>query len=186
VSAQRLLAAGLVALALGLVAPALAGAHGAEEKAPASAEPAPGQTAEEAAEEAEVAALAEQPARVLAQQAMALLQVRGDEHEAGVRLDAALISKDRDDVDIETLRQATETFDGGDPEGAVPLIDAALSRPLGAKSGKALHEAERSFSPAKGTQEVVGVVAGAAFLVLGALALALARARHRRAAGVQG
>jgi hypothetical protein len=184
VSTRPLLAAGLVGLVLGLVAPAVAGAHGAEEKAPAAAEPTAGQTAEEAAEQAEVAALARQPARVLAQQAIALLQIRGDEHEAGVRLDAALASRDKDDVDVASLRRAAETFDRGDLEGAVPLIDQALSRPLGSDSGKALHEAERSFTPAKGGQEVVGIVAGAAFLLLGGFMLALARVRHRRA-GVQ-
>lgn len=177
----RPLVTGLVALALGLMAPVIAGAHGGEEKTPAPAEPAAGQTAEEAAEEAEVAALARQPARVLAQQAIALLQVRGDEHEAGVRLDAALASKDKDDVDVALLREATETFDGGDLDGAVPVLDQALSRPLGSDSGKALHKAERSFSPAKGSQEVVGIATGAAFLLVGVLLLG--PGRHRAAAG---
>ncbi len=118
-------------------------------------------------EEEEVATLAEQPARTLAQQALAELLVRGDSHEAGVRLDAALESEDQSDIDVKLLRRATETLDGGDPEGAVPLLDEALSRPLGAASGKALHESGREFRPATGTQEVVAIIAGAVLLLLG-------------------
>lgn len=153
----------MVALAcLGPVSAALA--HGAEEAATGS-------------EEEEVAVLAKQPARILAQQALAELEVLGDSQEAAVRLDAALESEDQSDIDLKLLRQATETLDGGDPEGAVPLLDEALSRPLGAESGKALHEAGREFEPATGAQEVVGFVAGAVLLLLGTIMLLHARPR---------
>jgi hypothetical protein len=181
----RLVVPGLLALALLLAAPTGAPGHGGEAEAPAPAKPEPGQTtagAEKAAEKAEVAALARQPARVLAQQALALLEVRQDTHEAGVRLDAALLSKDKADVDVTLLTRATQTLDGGDPEGAIPLLDQALSRPLGSDSGKALHEAERAFSPAQNTQEVVGIVAGAIFLLAGTLAIAMRRKRATPAA----
>ena len=173
-------------LALLIATPVAALAHGGEEQAPAPPTPQRGETAaeaEQAAEEAEVVALARQPARVLAQQALALLEVRQDEHEAGVRLDAALQSEDQDDVDRALLRRATATLDGGDADGAVPLLDEALSRPLGDDRGKALHEAERSFSPAQTSQEAVGAIAGTALLLAGAVLLALARRRpgHRGA-----
>lgn len=123
------------------------------------------------AEEAEVRALAIQPARVLAQQAIAELEVRNDRHEAAVRLDAALESKDPSDIDIARLRQATETLDAGNSDAAIPLLDEALSRPLGSDQGKALHESGRKFRPATGAQEVVGIVAGAVLLLIGALLL---------------
>ena len=180
---SRLTLPPLLALAVLVAAPVGALGHGGEEETQAPQEPRPGQTAAEAemaAEEAEVAELSRQPARVLAQQALALLEVRQDEHEAGVRLDAALESKDKDEIDAALLRRATETLDGGDPDGAVPLLDQALSRPLGSDRGKALHEAERSFSPAQTTQETVGIVAGAVLLLTGTLALALTRPRSLR------
>jgi hypothetical protein len=94
----------------------------------------------EAGEEAEIAELARQPARVLAQQAHALLHIRGDAHEAGVRLDAALESQDQREVDTPTLRRAAETLDGGDAVRAQRLIDEALSRPLAGLSGSGLSE----------------------------------------------
>ena len=163
--------AALVALLALLLAgaPARALAHGDEE--------------ETAGGEAEVKALSMQPARILAQQAIAELQVRGDNREAAMRLDAALESKDKSDIDVKLLRAGTEMLDGGDPEGAVPLLDEALSRPLGAKSGKALHEAGREFEPATGAQEIVGIVAGALLLALGLVGIAAGRGRRPRAAG---
>ena len=127
-------------------------------------------------DEMEVAGLKDQPARVLAQQALAELRVRGAVEEAAVRLDAALESEDTSDVNMPILRQATETLDGGDSEGAVPLLDRALSEPLGATSGKELHEAGREFQPGTDVQEVVAIVAGAVLLLLGA-ALLLRAAR---------
>ncbi len=109
-----------------------------------------------------------QPARTLAQQALAELRVRNDTEEAATRLDAALESKDQSDIDGPLLGKATETLDGGNPKGAIRLLDEALSRPLGAASGKALHESGREFQPATGTQEIVAIILGAAFVLLGA------------------
>ena len=134
-------------------------------------------------ETAGVKALSMQPARILAQQAIAELEVRGDKSEAAMRLDAALESKDKSDIDMKLLQAGTEKLDGGDPEGAVPLLDEALSRPLGAGSGKALHEAGREFEPATGTQEIVGIVAGGLLLALGLVGIAAGRGRRPRAAG---
>jgi hypothetical protein len=142
-----------------------------------------GDKEETAGGEAEVKALSMQPARILAQQAIAELEVRGDKREAAMRLDAALESKDKSDIDVKLLRAGTEMLDGGDPDGAVPLLDEALSRPLGAKSGKALHEAGREFEPATGAQEIVGIVAGALLLALGLVGIATGRRRRPRAAG---
>jgi LPXTG-motif cell wall-anchored protein len=130
-------------------------------------------------EEMEVKALAQQPARTLAQQAIAELRVLGDKKEAAVRLDAALESKDKSDIDVSKLREGTEQLDSGHPQAAISLLDEALSLPLGAKSGKVKHEAGREFQPATGAQEVVGIVAGAALLLLGAFLLL---ARRRRGA----
>jgi tetratricopeptide (TPR) repeat protein len=128
-----------------------------------------------ASEEAEVAELAEQPARILAQQALALLAVRDDAEEAAIRLDAALESQDQDDIDADLLAEATETLDGGDPEGALPLLDEALSRPLGSERGEALHEAGRELSPGSCGEELAAIIAGVVFLLIGGAALA----RHR-------
>ena len=157
-----------------LVAPGRAMAHGGEES--------PAATGMQGTE-AEVKALAMQPARILAQQALATLRVNGDTHEAGIRLDAALESKDKNDIDVAALRKGTEMLDSGNAAGAIPLLDEALSRPLGANSGKALHEAGREFQPATGAQEVVGIVVGGTLLALGA---ALLLVRRRRSAGDSG
>ena len=144
-----------------LVVPAGALAHGGGEKAGGKAMGA----------EAEVKQLAMQPARILAQQALVTLKVRNDAKQAAVQLDAALESKDRSDVDMAGLRRATETLDGGNPAGAIPLLDEALSRPLGSDKGKVLHEAGREFRPATGAQEIVGIILGGVLLLLGAFAL---------------
>jgi hypothetical protein len=143
----------------------------------------PAQALAHGGDEMAVKAMAAQPARMLAQQAMAELKVRGDKPEAAVRLDAALESKDKSDIDVKLLGQAMETLDGGDPQGAIPLLDEALSRPLGSDKGKALHEAGREFRPATGAQEIVGIAAGVALLVLGLASLAVARRRGPREAG---
>ena len=126
-------------------------------------------------------AMAMQPARALAQQALAELRIRHDVEDAATRLDAALESKDTSGVDMARLRTAMETVDAGRPQAAVALLDQALSRPLGASSGKALHEAGREFRPATGAQEIVGIVTGAALLMLGLAMLARTR---RRAPGI--
>lgn len=154
------LAAAAAALALtgSLLAPALASAHGA------------------GGEDAK--SLAMQPARILAQQALAELRVRNDVKDAAERLDAALESNDKSGVDVAVLRSAMETLDRGDSEAAIPMLDEALSRPLGASSGKALHESGREFRPATGAQEIVAIATGATLLALGTLLLM--RPRHRR------
>ncbi len=132
---------------------------------------------DEEAMSGDVAALAKQPARVLAQQAIGLLEIRNQREEAAARLDAALESKDQHGIDVATLRQAMETLDAGHESAAVPLLDRALSEPLGASSGKALHEAGREFQPATGAQEYVGIALGTALLALGA-GLLLRRRLH--------
>ena len=170
---RRLTAASIGMLLLALLVPAPASwAHGDEEEA----EPAAGSAV--TAEEAEMADLVQQPARVLAQQALAMLEVTGDDLEAGERVEAALESDDQDDVDIAKLEESARALEAGDHEAAIPLLDAALSRPLGAESGKALHEAGRDFEPGTGAQEVVAIVVGAALLGLGVLALAPWRRRR--------
>ena len=131
-------------------------------------------------EKDEVAELAQQPARVLAQQAIALVRVRGDAEEAAMRLDAAVESKDKSDIDPVLLKRAMEALDDGDSDRAVTQLDQALSRPLGSDRGKMLHEAGREFRPAVGAQEVVAIVVGAAALLLGLFALAAARRRPQR------
>jgi hypothetical protein len=119
----------------------------------------------------EVKQLSLQPARVLAQQALAELVVRNDVKVAAVRLDAALKSKDKGDIDVARLRQATETLDAGRPKAAIPLLDEALSRPLGSDRGKALHEAGREFHPATGTPEIIAIALGALLTLIGGAAL---------------
>jgi LPXTG-motif cell wall-anchored protein len=148
-----------------LLAPGIAGAHGGGQEADA---------------------LAMQPARILAQQALAELRVRYDVTDAAERLDAALESKDMSGIDIAQLREAMETVDEGDPEAAIPMLDRALSQPLGASSGKALHEAGREFRPATGAQEIVAIATGAALLALGAVLLARTRRRRPEPSPAQG
>lgn len=74
-------------------------------------------------------------------------------------------------IDRRLLTEATETLDGGDPAAAAALLDQALSRPLGADSGEALHESGREFSPLTGTQEVIAIAAGILLLLAGGLLL---------------
>jgi tetratricopeptide (TPR) repeat protein len=135
----------------------------------------------------EDAALKAQPARTLAQQALAVLDVRKDEEAAIMRIDAALESKDREDVDLRLLAQADEALDGGDRERAVELLNRALGGgPLPveeatAPSGAALHNAGRAFEPNSTVQETIAAIAGAALLLLGGL-LVLRHRRHAPAA----
>jgi LPXTG-motif cell wall-anchored protein len=139
------------AIATMLAAPPLAFAHGGDEM--------------------EAENLAQQPARTLAQQAMSELRVREDTEEAAARLDAAVESDDQSDIDPVLLNHAMETLDAGDDNGAVNLLDQALSRPLGEASGAALHESGREFQPATGAQEIVAIVLGALLLLLAAFLL---------------
>lgn len=131
-------------------------------------------------EEAEIAALAKQPARVLAQQALALLRVHGpgeDHTDALHRTKAGVASDDKADVDAVLLERANVALSKDEYDSSVELLDRALSRPLGAESGKALHEAGREFQPATGTQEVVGIIAGAVLLLVGVALLLKDRRR---------
>ena len=137
-------------------------------------------------EEMEDAALKAQPARTLAQQALALLDVRNDAEDAQMRIDAALESADKDDVDMALLAQADEALDGGDTTSAADLLNRALGGgPLPVEedaepgpTGEALHNAGRAFEPNSTGQELVAAVAGLALLGLGGLLLL----RHRRTA----
>ena len=134
--------------------------------------------------EMEDAALKAQPARTLAQQALAVLDVKQDEEDARMRIDAALETDDREDVDLRLLAQADEALDGGDRERAVGLLNRALGGgPLPveggetlAPSGDALHNAGRAFEPNSTDQETVAAIAGAALLVAGGVLVL----RHRR------
>ena len=135
-------------------------------------------------------ALAAAPARVLAQQALATLDVTGDVEEARERIDAALESKERRDVDIELLRAADEALDGGKSEEAVTLLNRSLGGgPVptgeedegGAAREDALHNAGRAYRPNETTQEVIALVAGLALLGLAALVL-LGMPQRRRSA----
>ena len=132
------------------------------------------------------------PARVLAQQALVTLDVTGDEEEARERIDAALESRERDDVNLELLRSADEALDGGDRERAVVLLNRALGGgpvPAGEEgegggvSDEALHNAGRAYEPNETAQEVVALVVGLVLLALAALLL-VRRPRRRSPAGV--
>lgn len=94
-----------------------------------------------------------------------------------MQLDAALESKDKSDIDVARLRQATETLDAGRPTDAIPLLDEALSRPLGSDTGKALHEAGREFRPATVAAEIVAIALGALLTLFGGAALWRTRSR---------
>lgn len=102
-----------------------------------------------------------------------------------MRIDAALESNDREDVDVGLLAQADEALDGDDRERAVELLNRALGGgPLPvegeapAPSGDALHNAGRAFEPNSTVQETIAAIAGAALLLLGGLLVL----RHRRRA----
>jgi hypothetical protein len=136
--------------------------------------------------EMEDAALKAQPARTLAQQALAVLDVRNDAKDAQMRIDAALESEDRDDVDMALLAQADEALDRGDTARAADLLNRSLGGgplPVGEgaevrPSGDALHNAGRAFEPNSTGQEAVAAITGVVLLTLGGLLLM----RHRRGA----
>ena len=166
-------------------------AHGGDEPEPAPP-PAAGEEPrgegspreQPTAEEAEEAALAAQPARVLAQQALALLTVRNAVEEAVHRVEAALKSKQREDVDVDKLRAAMTALEAGDSRAAASSINEALGggpapadEELAGPSDEALHNAGEEFEPANNGQEVVGGIAAIIALVAGAALLM----RHRRA-----
>lgn len=170
----------LAALAASVALPAPALGHGdeeAEEPAAAEAGKAGRPPSPEEEEELEIEQLSEEPARVLAQQAIALLEIRGEEHEAEVRVEAALISEDREDVDAASLERALDALAAGNTELAVEELDRALSQPLGAESGKSLHKAEQTVDRGNQTQESVAILAGAILLLLGAALLLAPRLR---------
>jgi len=154
---QRLLGLAWTLALVGFVLAPAAKAHGGDEMA--------------------VQGLKQEPARALAQQAIAELKIRGDTKDAAARLDAALESKDKSGIDVKMLNSAMKTLDDGNPGGAIPLLDQALSRPLGADRGKSLHEAGREFEPATGAQEVVAIVLGAVLLAGGLFLLINGRRR---------
>ena len=163
----------LVVIGLLAAAPAAA-AHGDEEPEPA----AQGAMGEDAASEAA------QPARTLAQQALAVLTVRDQVGEARHRLEAALKSKHREDVDIDKLRAALIALDAGDSRGAANRLNEALGggpqpsdEELAGPSDEALHNAGEEFKPANDGQEVAAGIAGVLALMAGAYLLI----RHGRA-----
>lgn len=175
---SQLAAATLLALA---IFPGLAYAHGAEpeevqvEEGPAAGAAPNGTEGTEGHSEV----LIKQPARILAQQAISLLLVLGDTEEATFRLDSAVESEDKTNVDPQLLEQAMETLDAGNEVEAISLLDQALSKPVGEESGAVLHDSGREFQPATGAQEIVGIVLGAAALVLATFILL--RGRRTRA-----
>ena len=125
-------------------------------------------------ESMEDAALEAQPARTLAQQALAILEIRNDPEEARMRIDAALDSDDRDDVDLPLLAAADEALDAGGTDDAVDLLNRALGggpapvdEERAALSAGALHNAGRAFEPNSTSQELVAALAGA-LLIAGA------------------
>lgn len=157
-------------------APPAVSAHGGEDDEEAETQTAPGEAQAPPAspaeqEEREIAALAEEPARVLAQQAIALLEVREDEHEAEARVEAALMSEDQEGVDVAALEQAEVALTAGELDAAVEALDRALSQPLGAESGKSLHKAEQGADRSDETQQLIAIILGAALLLLAAALL---------------
>lgn len=129
-------------------------------------------------DESGIAGLKRQPARTLAQQAHALLHIRHDRKQAAVRLDAAVASRDTKDVDMASLRRAMDLLDkGGSEEQVMGLIDEALSRPLGARSGRLFHGAGRELSGVHRSQEVWGLVLGLLLTGAGGVLLVMRRGR---------
>jgi hypothetical protein len=76
----------------------------------------------------EMESMAKQPARVLAQQAIAILRVLDDPEQALDRLDAAVESKDQEDVDTALLREADEALEAGDSDRTVSLLPLGAAR----------------------------------------------------------
>ena len=74
-------------------------------------------------------ALDKMPARALAQQALALLSQKGKAVEAHERVEAALATKERADVDMRVLRRVPGAFEAGDHERATRLLSEALAAP---------------------------------------------------------
>lgn len=159
----------VVVLAVLLAVPAIASAHGGEE-------------------------LAEQPARALVQQGLGLLTQQGDTGEAAERLEAAIASDNKKDVNIADVEKALKALEAGDAAAAVASMNDALtepeeaerpadeepSEPAEGEEGAAAdqHEegevAEASFEdqtqaiePEQGTAEWVGLVLGVGLVGVG-------------------
>ncbi len=71
--------------------------------------------------------LADQPARALVQQALGLLTQQDNVVEAQERLEAALESKDTENVDLASVRKALAALEEGDTDAAVEQMNAALA-----------------------------------------------------------
>ena len=103
--------------------------------------------------------LADQPARALVQQALGLLTQQDNVVEAQERLEAALESKDTENVDLASVRKALAALEEGDTDAAVEQMNAALApeqkpepEPKGEKGGGAKAEPDEEAEHAAGEE----------------------------------
>ncbi len=149
--------------------------------------------------------LSKQPSRALAQQAIGLVNEAGDFHEAKERVDAAIKSKDRKDINLAELRKASKALSDQDKSKAIHFLDAALTKtePAAKKrkakqekdadheergdeegdgqghqvSKGALHKEGRQFKPLRTTEDTVGAIVGGVLVLLGFGGLLMGRRR---------
>ena len=136
-------------------------------------------------------AAAEVPARTLVQQALALLTQQDDVLEAQEKLEGALESKDKEEVQIASVREALQAVEKDDKKEAVAHMNEALAPGESAEGGMpgedpsvddreaaetpepaagALEHA-KEYEPERGTAEWVGFVIGVALIGLAGLGL---------------
>ncbi len=114
--------------------------------------------------------LGPQPARALALQALTILE-QGVSHELAMeKLELALASPDREDVDIRTLRGARAALEDERPERAEELLRRAFPE-------DDEHVIGVTLRPHRGGPELIAGVIGTALAILALLGLA----RRRRA-----
>jgi len=148
--------------------------------------------------------LTDQPARALTQQALGLLTQQDNVVEAQERLEAALESKDTENVDLSSVRKALAALEDGDKDLAVEEMNAALApeqKPGDEQTGGAPAEpggdadhageagmppepAEQAFEdhanavePDQGLAEWIGLAVGIGLIGVGGVALGVRRER---------
>ena len=136
---------------------------------------------------------AKTPSRTLVQQALALMTQQDNPAEAKERLEAALISKKRDGVQMSAVRDALDALEAGDSQAAIRHMRTALQakEPKQPEATEEQHAAdeglkesevalghEAELDPGRGTAEWIALVVG---ILLGLGALGLLARRHSKA-----
>lgn len=113
-----------------------------------------------------------QTASVLTLQGLAVLEQGFAPSRAAAKLEEALVAKDTEGVDVNTVRGALTALRANRPDEAKALLRRAFP------SGRE-HVAGATLRPGFGGPELVALLVGAALLLLAIVALAVQRNRER-------